>query len=75
MTNWEMLQRDYKELCKSVLKLADKAQRSHDLALRAHYRYMNCQGGTATGLRAHDSYVRHAEAFEAAIAELKKLTN
>ena len=73
-TIYEQLLRDYRDLCAKVPKLADKAQRSHDLAMRAHYRYMNCQGGTATSHRAQDSYERHSEAFEAAIAELKKLT-
>jgi hypothetical protein len=65
--------KDYSDLLRQVRKLADKARRSHASAMRAQYRYMNCQGGTQTSRIAQESFNRHSEAFDATIAELKAL--
>ena len=75
MTEWERLRKDHEELRAKVLKLADKANRAHTLALRAHGRYMRVQGGTTTSNREWASYERHTDAFDAAIEAMKAAAN
>jgi hypothetical protein len=56
-----------------ALKLLDKIRKEAEASNRALDRSHRSTGGTATWRRAYESYEKHSEAFDAAVAELRRL--